>query len=112
MEIDITNNPWAVEAVEDFLYFCCPECDVRNRTKEEFFQHAFEHHPKSKVCLLRFEVKKEPFGANIIEGTPTDLSQKESQDIKGEGDENQIGDDSKSDIQVSNLDQKRNFRNI
>ena len=22
-------NPWSVENIEDFLYFCCPECNER-----------------------------------------------------------------------------------
>ena len=39
------HNPWVVEQLEDFLFFCCPECDEKCRTKDEFLQHAHYHHP-------------------------------------------------------------------
>ena len=54
------ENPWTVENIEDFLYFCCPECDERNQSKELFMKHALDKHPKSKEPLLKFQVKKEP----------------------------------------------------
>ena len=41
-------NPWIVGRLEEFLYFCCPECDERNQSKELFLQHALEHHPLAK----------------------------------------------------------------
>ena len=37
---DIEINPWDVGKVEDFLYFCCPECDEKNQSKDLFIQHA------------------------------------------------------------------------
>ena len=36
----INNNPWLIGTLDDFLYYCCPECDQRNHTKELFVQHA------------------------------------------------------------------------
>ena len=39
------QNPWMVEQLEDFLFFCCPECDEKCRTKDIFLQHALCHHP-------------------------------------------------------------------
>ena len=54
------NNPWSVKNLDEFLYYCCPECDVRNHSKELFLQHAFENHPDSKNCLpILIDVKKE-----------------------------------------------------
>ena len=53
MEVDTSENPWNVENVEDFLYFCCPECDERNQSKDLFLQHAFDNHPNSKHSLLK-----------------------------------------------------------
>ena len=45
-----TKNPWDVEHLEEFLYFCCPECDLSRETiyqsKDLFIQHALNHHPK------------------------------------------------------------------
>ena len=53
------RNPWEVENVEDFLYFCCPECDVKNHSRDHFLKHAFDQHPKSKEYLEKLAVKKE-----------------------------------------------------
>ena len=41
-------NPWDVFNLEEFLYFCCPECDEKNQSKDMFIKHALNHHPKSK----------------------------------------------------------------
>ena len=41
-------NPWAVGNIEEFHYYCCPECDERNHSKECFIQHALEKHPNSR----------------------------------------------------------------
>ena len=58
------ENPWTVENLEEFLYFCCPECDERNQSKELFVQHALDQHPNSKDSLIKFQVKKEPIEDN------------------------------------------------
>ena len=47
-------NPWIVTNLEEFLYFCCPECDERSQSEELFLDHAFEKHPNSKECLIPF----------------------------------------------------------
>ena len=57
---DIKTNPWEVEDLDDFLYFCCPECDEREKSKELFLQHALEQHPRSKDHHPRYLIKKEP----------------------------------------------------
>ena len=54
------KNPWAVANLEDFLYFCCPECNDKSQSEETFLDHAFQNHPKSKDCLINFVVKYEP----------------------------------------------------
>ena len=57
------DNPWAVGKIEDFLYFCCPECDLSRETiyqsRELFLQHALNQHPKAKECLPQIEIKLE-----------------------------------------------------
>ena len=58
-------NPWAVGQLEDFLYFCCPECDVRNQSKELFLQHAIEHPLAKETLHLLFGLKTEPFEEDI-----------------------------------------------
>ena len=47
MELCTKNeeNPWMVEELEEFLYYCCPECDEKCRAKGPFLQHALCTHP-------------------------------------------------------------------
>ena len=40
MEEDDFVSPWSVTNLEEFLYFCCPECDVKDQSREDFIQHA------------------------------------------------------------------------
>ena len=49
------DNPWAFE-IENFLHFCCPECDTKDKNQESFIQHALENHPKAIKYLLKNEV--------------------------------------------------------
>ena len=50
-----SDNPWAFK-IENFLYFCCPECDAKDKNKETFIQHALENHPKAIRYLLKNEL--------------------------------------------------------
>ena len=51
-------NPWEVRQLEEFLYFCCPECDQKCQTKDSFLQHALGQHPKAEPCLKQFQIDK------------------------------------------------------
>ena len=43
------KNPWtSVSTLEDFLFYCCPECPHKFRSSITFTNHAVKHHPKSK----------------------------------------------------------------
>ena len=65
MEPDEYNNPWSVKELEEFLYFCCPECEVKDQSRETFIKHALDHHPNSKKCLMDFmEIKREVLEEN------------------------------------------------
>ena len=65
------ENPWSVNNLDVYLYYCCPECDVnfnfwKNKSKELFLEHALKEHKKAKDCLLlnakvRLEQINEPF---------------------------------------------------
>ena len=63
------DNPWAVGHLEEFLYYCCPECNLSNesiyQSKTLFIQHALEHHPKSKDCMPRLMIKEEPIEGDV-----------------------------------------------
>ena len=53
------ENPWFVENLNEFKFFCCPECDERTQSKEIFLNHAVTEHPNSKEWLMKFQVKIE-----------------------------------------------------
>ena len=78
-----SNNPWEVENVEDFLYFCCPECDVKNHSRDHFLKHAFDQHPKSKEYLekwaysMKDELKEENNQNKFIKDDEMEQSMKE-----------------------------------
>ena len=43
------QNPWQVESIEAFSFYCCPECDLKTKTEDYFKMHAIECHNKSKA---------------------------------------------------------------
>ena len=49
--MEMLMNPWAVGNVEEFLYFCCPECEHRYQSRSDFENHAVNHHPKAKTLF-------------------------------------------------------------
>ena len=54
MEVDDkleTFNPWKVENIDQFLNYCCPECDTKQKTKSDFIVHAIDAHPYSLEYL-------------------------------------------------------------
>ena len=53
------KNPWNVETLNEFLYYCCPECNEKDRSKDVFLEHALQEHPDSKDFLGKFKVKQE-----------------------------------------------------
>ena len=74
------ENPWAVESLENFLYYCCPECNMRHTSRDVFLQHALNQHPLVKECLpiltgVKQELYEDPdqepvFGTEFDETTP------------------------------------------
>ena len=51
-----TKNPWLVENFDEFLFYCCPECNYKSRLPNDFNSHALVSHPlvidlKFLVCL-------------------------------------------------------------
>ena len=68
------NNPWIVEELEEFLYYCCPQCDFKEQfdQREQFVEHALRCHPMARKHIETFMVKKEniqefeEYSTNII----------------------------------------------
>ena len=54
-EFEDKCNPWTdgVSSLEDFrqMLYCCPQCDVKERSKSDFIKHALDTHPKSKALI-------------------------------------------------------------
>ena len=73
-------NPWAVQSMEEFLYYCCPKCDNRSQTEDHFYVHAIKSHPESEEYLLPLRVKREE--SNEVKDEPGELS--DNQMVKDE----------------------------
>ena len=58
-ELDLKHNPWSVTNIDEFLYFCCPECDNKTQSRALFINHAYLHHPRvnNHFLLIIFFVK-------------------------------------------------------
>ena len=52
------QNPWIVENIEAFNFYCCPECDFQSKDRDYFKRHAMESHKKSKVFFLMSKPEK------------------------------------------------------
>ena len=47
LKMAFNKNPWMVESIESFSFYCCPECVFRSK-EETFFQaHALQNHSQS-----------------------------------------------------------------
>ena len=55
------DNPWDVYNLDEFLYFCCPECEIKKPNRIEFVKHALSQHSKAKEIISRLIVKEEIF---------------------------------------------------
>ena len=46
------SNPWNVLSLEAFHFYCCPECEDKYPTKEQFVEHATSTHPKARETIM------------------------------------------------------------
>ena len=44
--VETPANPWHVDNIDDFLHYCCPECDLKSQSREIFINHAILNHPQ------------------------------------------------------------------
>ena len=48
LNIDIEKfHPWNVKNIEDFLFLCCPECEIKTKNVNNFIDHAISEHSSS-----------------------------------------------------------------
>ena len=100
------QSPWAINNLEELLYYCCPECDVRDQSEEQFIQHAFENHPEAKNYLLPFKVKLE--SDNYYDDNDYEDSNHVKSEMKYESDEadesyNNGEEEPKNDVKLETL---------
>ena len=51
VKLEQIPNPWAVPSLDEFLHYCCPECDVKSKDYAQFYKHAVTNHPLAKLTL-------------------------------------------------------------
>ena len=49
----MASNPWMVENIEAFVYYCCPECVFRSKDESFFQSHALQNHAGSNLLFNR-----------------------------------------------------------
>lgn len=47
------TNPWQVDDIAEFSFFCCPECAYKAKTVPDFQVHAMVNHPDAKDFFQR-----------------------------------------------------------
>ena len=62
------KNPWSFDNIDEYLFYCCPQCDHRYKSKPSFVLHAFESHPESKERIkdVGIELHQEPLAGYVI----------------------------------------------
>ena len=59
------NNPWTVD-LDEYLFYFCPQCEVKCKTRINFVDHAYANHAEARDCLdLSHVIKKEITGTQI-----------------------------------------------
>ena len=53
----LTFNPWQVSNLDEFLFYCCPQCDHRAKDHQEFVVHAINEHEEAREVLLKVKVE-------------------------------------------------------
>ena len=71
-EFEEKFNPWDVKSIEDFRFYCCPECSTRNVHRSDFIRHAVTFHPNSKIIIEKLEDNKDDVKPNVTKLTKTE----------------------------------------
>ena len=57
-EVEDKFNPWYVKSLEEFHFYCCPECPSKNVNKTDFIKHVVTAHPQSQSIIESLEDNK------------------------------------------------------
>ena len=74
------NNPWHMTSISDFLFYCCAECNFKDKNEENFILHAKAHHPKflemfvnnKDLVLPKSDLKEDEFNDEPNENVESD----------------------------------------
>ena len=67
-------NPWDVKSLEDFHFYCCPECPSKTADKTDFIKHAVIAHPHSQSIIERLEDNKAVVETEVERRKPSQQS--------------------------------------
>ena len=75
---ETTNlHPWDVTTLEDFLYYCCPECDLKVKDIDFFYAHAVQNHSKAQKALTQQFDTSDDVTGDVTEVVKSDLIKQE-----------------------------------
>ena len=49
--LPILDNPWDVPHLDEYLFYCCPVCELKTKTYEDFYAHAVNNHKLARETL-------------------------------------------------------------
>ena len=82
------ENPWRnVSDLDEFLVYSCPECDVKEKSKDNFYVHAIQSHDNARSVFIKPEPASEE---NPPETVLSDLPVEKEISIKEEFDPDSI----------------------
>ena len=50
-EAIVDHNPWSSGNISEFLFYNCPECDVKEKDQYAFLGHALQNHTRARISL-------------------------------------------------------------
>ena len=81
-------NPWKVQNIYEFNYYCCPECVFRSKEDMSFQAHALQNHVLSKTFFHSVEDHNADH-ANELENSEVGLDAMEEEDFEEKFDANE-----------------------
>ena len=97
--MEVTENPWAVNSIHDFSYFCCPDCEHKSQDKQSFVDHALYFH--SKEFEVSQKMIKDDSLSDVIVPEDPELNVKSEDCVKDECPNSDLSDEQDISIESS-----------
>ena len=68
----MAGNPWRVDNIQAFNYFCCPECVYRSKEELTFQAHALQNHPQSETFFCKIKPDLDDVKEEAVKSEPED----------------------------------------